>query len=340
MTVVTVTAYPRLHIGLLDLGSATSRIAGGAGFALRSPKTSVELEKAAKFECLGPIDAPGRKDVLAVLERSAAEFGAPACRLTIHRMPPQHAGFGSKTSLLLAAAAAVAGLQSISATETTLRLLSGRGGTSGVGVYAFFIGGFVADAGRPAGKADRGPDERDTLFQPSSAVVPKTQPTLVARYPVSERWVIELCMGPGGRIFAQREREFFRVNTPLPGEDIVRSIAALYHDVIPAIIEEDLDALADGLRKIHSTGFKKRELSAQAMPTIGLYKYLSEQLGLPAGLSSLGPLVYALHDQSDDTISEKIRKRCEKDGITYLGQTRPHNAGYRMSTSAEQIDVQ
>src|SRR6187397_3143910 len=59
----------------------------------------------------------------------------------------EHVGLGTKTAVILGALQAAAIASGYKVSRAELQLLSGRGGASGVGIHAFFIGGLVIDAG-------------------------------------------------------------------------------------------------------------------------------------------------------------------------------------------------
>lgn len=96
----------------------------------------------------------------------------------------------------------------------------------------------------------------------------------------------------------------------MPRAEVLETIALVTNGLAPAVATEDLDALAECLFAIHRTGFKKRELDAQ---TEEVRELLAEVSALgPAGLSSLGPLVYAVHAVDDvpsglDRMAERFR---------------------------------
>jgi beta-ribofuranosylaminobenzene 5'-phosphate synthase len=80
---------------------------------------------------------------------------------------------GSKTALLLSMIEALSLLAGCDLSPSKLVELSGRGGTSGVGVSSYFSGGMIFDLGRP----------NDNLpFVPSSADATGLRPRSQHRY--------------------------------------------------------------------------------------------------------------------------------------------------------------
>ena len=96
----------------------------------------------------------------------------------------QHVGFGSKTALLMAIGIGCNEAAGSPLTEEELVVLSGRGGTSGVGVNTTFVGGFVVDGGRSKKKG--------TQFRPSSVEAPRGCPPVLVRLRIPSEWRVHL----------------------------------------------------------------------------------------------------------------------------------------------------
>src|SRR4030042_4707338 len=177
------------------------------------------------------LDARDEAEVRALIERIATALDAEFAVLILS-LPPQHSGFGSKTALLLGIAAACNALLGSPLTPDNIKQLSRRGGTSGVGLNAFFLGGLIVDLGHP---------QCDGLsFMPSSVSQPSGFPPVCVRVPFPEQWQIQLFL-PNGRIYADRDEIiFFSQNTPILREEAFRVLAAVYHGIVPAFIEPDL----------------------------------------------------------------------------------------------------
>src|ERR1043166_7966777 len=145
------TARPRLHISLADMGNASARAFGGVGFSIDQPSTVLQFDKCdcVQIQGLENLDREGISDVHELFDRLKPALGEIGVRVIIRSVPPQHVGFGSKTSLLLGLTAGVNALTAYNWSQQEMQRLSGRGGASGVGIHAFFTGGVVWDAGHP-----------------------------------------------------------------------------------------------------------------------------------------------------------------------------------------------
>lgn len=318
-----VRAFPRIHIGLVDLGNATRRRYGGAGFMLDCMPVEVSIEKGPqRIVGLNLVDQMARKNIIAAIERLGKALPLKLGRISIRRVTPQHIGLGSKTALILALLKACTLFNRHSTTATDLQRLSGRGGASGVGVHGFFKGGFVVDAGH---KADQG-----VPFVPSSAGVPSEVPPLITRIRIPIGWRFALFLGPGRMYSGAQEKKFFLENTPISKSEVLKTIAILHYGIIPAVLQSDIDELRHSLRDFHRFGFKHRELHGQTEAVRTLFSELSRVSECATGLSSMGPLIYTvLNNPSDDLLGHLV-KIAEKKGARLLGVFKGRNGAHEV----------
>ena len=284
---MSVRTFPRIHMTLIDLASATHRRFGGAGFAVDGLPAMVTGAISMKSEIGGAAgkDVRDRRDLQHHLKRLSRTLGQEFSVDVVTSMP-QHVGLGSKTALLMATGIVCNDLAGRTLGQRQLVLASGRGGTSGVGVNTAFVGGFVVDGGHRT--------NGDGRYEPSSARTPEGVPPTLVRLGFPDAWRIHLFLPKGYRFSGERERLFFEQNTPIAVREVHEVLAAVYHGIVPAIAEADLDLLRLALCEVHRTGFKRRELHGQGQEVRELVKELQSGLKLAAGMSSLGPLVYAI----------------------------------------------
>lgn len=205
--------------------------------------------------------------------------------------------------------------------ETQLVLGSGRGGTSGVGVNTVFAGGFVVDGGHGT--------NRKLRYGPSSTVRAARVPPVLVRLRFPDAWRVHLFLPKGYRYSGEREARFFEQNAPIGVQEVYEVLAAVYHGVVPAIAEGDLELLRMAVREVHRTGFKRRELDGQRPEVRDLVEELQEGLKLAAGMSSLGPLVYAIAPagrELDEEACGAVFRETE-----YLGRFCARNAPYEVA---------
>lgn len=318
---IVVRAFPRIHVGLADLGRVTARAYGGAGFALEGPAFAVSAAGAGERSLVGfdSLDADAYREVQDALARLEAHVGhGLPYEFVLEGQVRQHIGLGTKTALILATLQAGTSAAGQKVPMSVLQKLSGRGGASGVGINTFFTGGLVIDSGHRQGSV---PD----LF-PSSAREPSEVPPVTARLSLPPTWRFRLFLPPGRRVSGQDEKEFFESAIPVPRAEVLETIALLLSGLAPAVATGDLAALAECLSALHRTGFKKRELRAQTEEVRGLLAEVSA-LG-PAGLSSLGPLVYAVH--AVDDVPDGLDRMAERFEAEDLGTWAARENGFEV----------
>lgn len=316
-----VEAFPRVHIGLLDLAAATPRRYGGAGFSIQTQSTIVQadVDKDSSIEHHG-LDTNAINDLNALLERMHKNYGERRISLKVIQFTPQHVGLGSKTCLLLAAA--TAGLTALNSptSPSTIQRLSQRGGTSGVGIHSFFTGGFVVDCGHPQ------PGATDHL--PSSAQVPTSIPPLQLQLEMPAAWRASLAISPGTRISGPTEQDFFRLHTPISSAGALEAIALMYHGIVPAIRSANLSTLKDVLNRFHNVGFKSCELQNQTSSVQSLFRCAQDLEFAAVGLSSIGPTIYIIHHVNNTSAPTKLAELCTKYSAECLLGVPFRNSGY------------
>ena len=318
-----VIGYPRLHMGLFDLGSATLRQYGGIGASLHGPETMVtaELSERSSINGIEVLDVAAGRDLDAALERLAAPHGLPPIAIRIHAVPPQHVGLGTKTTLLLSVLRAVSAEAGLAMSDADLQRASGRGGTSGIGVHSFFCGGLVVDGGHRT--------DPPRTYRPSSAAAPVRVPPMVGRVAMPTHWDVTLVLPPGRQRAGKDEEALFESLTPVPDAEVLETIALSVMGLAASAASEDLDSFARGLAGIHATGFKARELAAQSDPVRELFEELSSLPRCAVGMSSMGPLLFAISAES--SIRDRVVDTANRSGAPVLGSVGFRNEGFDLA---------
>jgi beta-ribofuranosylaminobenzene 5'-phosphate synthase len=309
---------------LLDLGNATLRKYGGAGFCIGGPPVEIEVAPSRETKIFGleQVDSQGSSEVRRALGRLKAFLPHANAKVFVRNVPPQHIGLGTKTALILAVLKAVDLAVGPGLPAGTLQTLSRRGGTSGIGVNGFFMGGFLVDAGHDPG--------RSKGFAPSSDRTAFSVPPVVCRLSIPSKWRFHLMLPPGYRSSGSRERRFFRENTPIAARDVLNAISLVYHGVAPAVLSQDLSMLKEALRGLHRLGFKREEVEHQSLPVQELLRSVNHEANLAAGMSSLGPLVYAVTDKGDINADETLSLLSTRYGARLLGCFPGRNEGFEV----------
>lgn len=293
------------------MGRATSYAFGGVGFSVQASETVVEVSARPdnQFTIEGAADPSALTDVRLALERLASQSSTPGFKVQIQNTPPTHSGFGSKTSLILSVLEAASLAADLSISRHELVALSGRGGASGIGVNSYFVGGMVWDYGHPIQEVDE--------LLPSSLRRPTDLPLRAQTTAFPACWRILLALPSGNHVSGSDEARFFRESTPVKRADALNVIACVHHGVIPAVLSARLPDLQVALKTIQGIGMKRLEVERQP-GSAALLKEL-QVLGFACGMSSLGPLVYAVVHAADQESKREFIHQCALKTAHYLG---------------------
>ena len=277
---IKITTPSRLHFSLLDLNGALGRVDGGFGLAIAEPNFQIIAERATRIDVAASVY---RERAITVLQRLQQTYPFPGIKLTFESEIPMHCGFGSGTQLSLGIAQAVNMLYQFGLNVRELAQVVGRGGTSGIGVAAFDTGGFIVDGGH------RYPEQKGS-FLPSSAVGDIPPPPILLRYAFPELPLL-IVMPNCSRIYGDAEIELFRTLCPQPEWVAQKLSHILLLQILPALIERDLNTLGEALNDIQTFGWKRVEIDAQGPELQLTLDYLRDSGAFGAGVSSWGPAI-------------------------------------------------
>lgn len=301
----------RIHIGLIDMNGSGGRVDGGAGITLEDPGFEFIFSES------DSLTITSRKpDVACVIQPILDKLiknGLPVPPVHIHieQSIPFHSGLGSGTQAALGIAAGIRAMMDQQIMADELVKISGRGGTSGVGIRAFFNGGLIVDAGHRFG-----PGKKKESYAPSSASTGAGAPHLVGRYDIPTDWNFILAIPDGfANIHGQSEKDIFQSCCPVSLEDVQILSHILLMKLIPSIIEEDLEQFGEALNDFQKYGFKKCELGLQPPVIHEIIDAMRDAGAAGAGMSSFGPVVYAVCDSH----SSAIRSAAEKVMNQWMG---------------------
>ncbi len=307
-----ITTPSRLHIALIDLNGALGRIDGGIGLALDTPSITVSAEKADK------ITVEGNSALQERVEKSAEAVAGRhrGVHIVIEGDYPSHVGLGSGTQASLAAGMAVNVLYDLGLSALDIARIVRRGGTSGIGVAAFEKGGFILDGGHRF-------DEKGG-FKPSSASKAPPPPVLMRQdFP---DWDIVLALPTFKGAFSTREVNIFQKECPIPLEEVRAVSHIILMELLPALLEEDLETFGSAINRLQGIGFKRREIELQPIAKT-LMDVMLRSGAAGAGMSSFGPLVYGVTDSPHD-VQEAVEGHLGDKGKVMLSRAR--NTGARI----------
>lgn len=284
----------RLHMTLIDMNGEIGRVDGGIGITLEEPYIEITAEKSDTVTITGD-------PYLAERMRNACEAVCPGKGIDIDIESSfwNHIGLGSGTQAALAAGVAISKLYGIDITPREVAIRTGRCGTSGIGTGAFEKGGFLLDGGHKM--------KSKNVFLPSSFSkgVPPAPLLLDYAFPA---WDIVLAIPPLQGAHDLYEKDIFARVCPIPLQEVEKLCHVILMQLLPSVIEEDLDSFGKAVNTIQEVGFKKRELDLQ--PGARDLMALMRDSGAPcAGMSSFGPTVYAVTDSPEGVVSAVKRER-------------------------------
>ncbi len=293
----------RLHITLIDLNGALGRVDGGVGLTLDYPSIRINAKKDAQLSVSGTTEFAER--ITSAASAVLTQYSINGVAIDVVQEYPSHVGLGSGTQVALAVGTAISELYDLNLNPTTIAKLTGRGGTSGIGVAAYELGGFLVDGGHK-GK---------TEFLPSSASGKFGPGPIIARHDFPD-WDIVLAIPNLRGASDKHEIDVFKKQCPLPLNEIQELCHVILMEMLPAVVERDIESFGRSINRVQTIGFKRRELELQPFCT-HLVQFMRENGAIGAGMSSFGPVVYGITDRKqlqktvqsylNDSIGGKVR---------------------------------
>lgn len=231
----------------------------------------------------------------------------------IHNENLQHIGLGSGTSITLAVLEALLRLNDYEYSELTLQRLSGRGGTSGVGIHSYFCGGFTYDVGVKV-------NEEEHL--PSSFVKDHPIPTLLFRKDYPFGGITFLHPKTAFNNHGLDEHNFFKEVTPLNTADALLACYNSVFKISASITESDKEGFIDAVEELKQTRWKKLEIEHSGKITQSILSDLYKNGVRGASMSSMGPGIFIVDLPHKNLINE-IKEKYNLNEI----QLTPNNHG-------------
>ncbi len=292
----------RIHITLIDLNGSLGRIDGGVGLALESPFVEIVAEECDEVVVEGKcLNLDRFKAVAKIL---ADKFGK-GIKIEVLSDYRAHVGLGSGTQMSLAVATAFNRIYDLGFGVRELAHLVGRGGTSGIGVAAFELGGFIVDGGHSKREKPE--------FLPSSASKAKPAPVIV-RHEFPD-WDIVIAVPELAGFYGVREINLFREVCPIPLEDVREICHLILMKLLPAVVEKDLDEFGNAIWRIQNLGFKKAEIDRYGDLIRSALNCVSDDTKA-IGMSSTGPAIYAITDSNAKGIARALKSYFNEKGLS------------------------
>lgn len=298
----------RVHMTLIDMNGEIGRIDGGIGITLDKPFIEITAKKS------DTITVKGDPNMRERMRKACKAFGpGKGVAIEIKKSYWNHIGLGSGTQAALAAGTAVARLYDLDMSAHEIALKVGRGGLSGVGIGSFEKGGLVLDGGHKMSVKK--------AFLPDSFAEGVPPAPLLLSYPFPD-WDIVLATLPLKGAHDLYEKDVFARECPIPLREVEKLSHVILMQMLPSILEKDLETFGRALNAVQGIGFKKREVDLQ--PGACEVIRVMREAGAPgAGMSSFGPTVFAITDKPGPIVSA-VKRYCPE---CMVMKTKARNSG-------------
>ncbi|MDO5846128.1 MAG: beta-ribofuranosylaminobenzene 5'-phosphate synthase [Methanocorpusculum sp.] len=317
----------RIHIALIDLNGSYGRVDGGIGLTLENPGFVLSMMPDDKGVSIEFADRQTPEAVQAEYTKKitrAAENILACCpsdegyHFTVHQTYPTHSGLGSGTQIALATGKLMTEAAGRHLTSVELARIVGRGGTSGIGVHGFDLGGFIVDGGHSK--------KEKASFMPSSASK-ANPPVLLGRYEFPEDWNILLVLPKDGLCLnGSAELNIFQTCCPLPRNEVEQMSHLIFMNLIPFMIEKDIEGFGWAIDRIQETAFNKVEFQLQPPHITAARKRMQEAGAYGVGLSSLGPTLFTVYDDTNASIVAEIEEALGDSAAILTTKAQNHGA--------------
>jgi beta-ribofuranosylaminobenzene 5'-phosphate synthase len=298
ITGLKISVKSRLHLTLLAMHNGEYRINGGLGFSIANPGCELTFSSASDFfisdQRAVPLVDNELERLVTLVRTEQKRCGFPvAVEIVINGNMRPHSGFGSGSAISLACLEALHWLNGSMPSPTELVAVSGRGGTSGVGIHSYFSGGCVFDLGRAADNSLHAPSHQITA----------SRPLLLDQLPMPA-WEIGIGIPPIPHKSQAEERAFFERTCPLPAEAVYETLYHSLFGLYAAVREADRTTFCQALKAIQKCAWKKAERQEYGAALTGIEQALYANGAEAVGMSSLGPSLFFLGDNIADIITQ------------------------------------
>ena len=318
----------RLHMTLIDLNGSYGRADGGIGLTIDNPNFTLRCEEVDNGITIdfneNIINEEIKKEAVNKItnsyEKIISHFNFDGgFHFTVEEAYPPHSGLGSGTQMSLATAKLICEFNNINIDSISLGAIIGRGGSSGIGMGAFEHGGFVVDGGHDL-------KDKGGSVLPSS-VKPAKPPQLIGRYDFPKDWEFVVAVSNADTtVTGMKEDDIFEKYCPVPKSDVEQLSHIIFMNLIPFLLEKNIESVGDCINRIQQFGFKNVEVSRQSQNVRNLIENMREFGAYGVGMSSFGPAVYGLIDKYNKDVYKATQEYLGDEGFVF--KTKAQNHGY------------
>jgi len=318
----------RIHMGLIDLNGSYGRYDGGIGLTIKKPNFTLKCDNSDKGIAIDfhksitdeRIKDQCKSKIIESCERIISHFQIESnYHFDVKEAYFPHSGLGSGTQISLATAKLICEYNDIAISSPQLGGILKRGGTSGIGIYSFEQGGLIIDGGH-------GESEKND-FLPSSASDAKP-PVLIGRYEFPKDWEVLIAIPESHNIKGKKEVNIFQKYCPIPQIEVEKLSYLIFMNLIPYMLENDIESFGETINKIQDIGFKKIEVMVQQGRIKTLMEKMREFGAYGVGMSSFGPAIYGIIDKNNSDVLKATQEYLGDDGVVF--KTPAQNRGYEI----------
>lgn len=295
--------FPRIHISLIGMNNDGYRLNGGVGFSIASPTLDVSFESSDSIDVIDRRNNGFSWDELSRLKSHLnnlliKEKLGTAIRCIFHdSMVQSHVGFGSNSMIYLSCVEALLIFNHCNYTDQDVIDLSGRGGTSGIGINTYFKGGFILDTGVS--------NHGQRSLAPSSSFMDKEghKPLLMKSVTLPE-WQLGICIPSIENKTEEEEMEFFQKNCPINKDAVNKILYEAVYGITSSLMESDFDVFCKSIDAIQQTKWKSLERNLYGKKLMTAESVIRNAGAKCVGMSSLGPLLYFFGDDIDMIVAK------------------------------------
>lgn len=320
----------RLHMTLIDLNGSYGRADGGIGLTIDKPNFTLRCESADKGITIdfneNITDEEIKKEAINKIGISAEKITShfnfeKGFHFTVEEAYPPHSGLGSGTQMSLATAKLICEYNNTNMDSIGLGAILGRGGSSGIGMGAFDYGGFIVDGGHDL-------KDKEGSVLPSS-IRPAKPPQLIGRYDFPKDWEVVVGISKADTtVTGMKEDDIFEKYCPVPKNEVEQLSHIIFMNLIPFLLEENIQSVGDSINRIQKLGFKNVEVTRQAQNVRDLMDNMRQFGAYGVGMSSFGPAVYGLIDKNNKDVFEATEEYLGEDGFVFKAKAQNH--GYEL----------
>jgi beta-ribofuranosylaminobenzene 5'-phosphate synthase len=191
-----------------------------------------------------------------------------------------------------------------------------RGGTSGIGIFSFDYGGFILDGGHNLNQTEG--------FLPSSASSAKP-PVLLGNYDFPKDWDLVVAIANcDNTINGKKEVDIFQKYCPILKADVEKLSHLTLMNLIPFMLERDIESFGKIINQIQDIGFKKVEVDLQSDYIKLAMEKMREFGAYGVGMSSFGPAIYGITDKNTKEIYKATKEYFGDNGNVFVTKTQNH----------------